>query len=162
MAKIPDWGVAFLQGRHYAVLATLDEDGTPHLTPVWYLFRDAQLFVAAGSTSRKVRNVMARPTATLLVDVRRPGAERWVSGVGPVAIVRGEESQRLNRAIQERYLTPEALGDPGVGPVFAAADDVTLCLRPATWRSWSVEALDEQFFGGVLGAMPEKWFLPPD
>jgi hypothetical protein len=30
----------FLNGRHYATLATLNEDGSIHLTPVWYLFED--------------------------------------------------------------------------------------------------------------------------
>ena len=27
------------------MLATLDADGGPHLTPVWYLFREGQMFV---------------------------------------------------------------------------------------------------------------------
>ena len=45
---------------------------------------------------------------------------------------------------------------------FAAADDVTLCIRPTAWRSWSAADLDAQLFGGVLGASPEKWFRPVD
>ena len=43
---------------------TTNEDGSPHLTPIWYLFRDEQLFVGAPSSTRKVRNAAARPTAT--------------------------------------------------------------------------------------------------
>jgi hypothetical protein len=39
---------------------------------------------------------------------------------------------------------------------------VTLCIRPTTWRSWSAADLDAQFFGGLLGASPEKWFRPVD
>jgi hypothetical protein len=109
-----------------------------------------------------VRNAVARPTATLLIDVRRPGDERWVSGAGPVTILRGDESRELNAAIQERYLTAEALADPRVGPLFAAVDDVTVCIRPTTWRSWAVADVDAQFFGGVLSATPEKWFRPVD
>ena len=162
MAELTDWGRKLIEGRHYATLATQDADGSLHLTPVWYLYRDGQLYVGANSASRKVRNAIARPTASLVVDVRIPGGERWVSGLGPVTILRGAESQKINAAIQERYLTPEALRDPRIGPVFAAADDVTLCIRPERWRSWAGADLDAQFFGGILGTAPERWFRPVD
>jgi PPOX class probable F420-dependent enzyme len=162
MAELTEWARSLLQGRHYATLATQDADGSLHLTPVWYLYGGGELFVGAPSWSRKVRNAVARPTASLVVDVRRPGAERWVSGAGPVTILRGEESRRLNAAIQERYLTAEALRDPRVGPGFAAADDVTMRIGPVRWRSWAAADLDAQFFGGILSATPEKWFLPVD
>src|SRR3989442_11683939 len=85
MGNLTDWARALLEGRHYATLATQDDDGSLHLTPVWYLFRDQRLFV----------------------DVLRPGAERWVSGCGPVTILRGDEAREINAAIQARYLTTE-------------------------------------------------------
>jgi PPOX class probable F420-dependent enzyme len=162
MAGLTGWARALLEGRHYAMLATIDADGSLHQTPVWYLFRDEQLYVGCPSSSRKARNVMARPIASLVVDVRKPGAERWVAGSGPVTIIRDDQSRKLVRAIQERYLTTEALADPRIGPGFAAADDVTLALRPAKWRSWSSGDLDAQHFGGLLRASPEKWFRPVD
>ena len=162
MAGLSDWARTLLEGRHYAVLATQDSDGSLHQTPVWYLLRDNLLFVGCPSSSRKARNVAARPTASLVVDVRKPGAECWVAGTGPVTMLRGEESQKIVRAIQERYLTAEALADPRIGPGFAAADDMTLAIRPAKWRSWRAADLDAQFFGGLLSATPEKWFRPVD
>jgi F420H(2)-dependent biliverdin reductase len=162
MAALTDWARTLLEGRHYAMLGTQNADGSSHLTPVWYLFRDQQLFVASFSNSRKVKNVEARPMASLVVDVRRPGAERWVSGAGPVRILRGDESRTLVAAIHERYLTAAALADPRVGPAFAGMDDVTLCIRPSTWRSFASADLDAQFFGGILSATPEKWFRPVD
>jgi PPOX class probable F420-dependent enzyme len=162
MAALTDWARTLLEGRHYATLATQNADGSSHLTPVWYLFRDQQLFVASFSKSRKVKNVEARPTASLLIDLRTPGSERWVSGAGPVTLLRGDASRSMVAAIQERYLTAAALADPKVGPAFAGMDDVTLCIRPSTWRSFASADLDAQFFGGVLGASPEKWFRPVD
>jgi nitroimidazol reductase NimA-like FMN-containing flavoprotein (pyridoxamine 5'-phosphate oxidase superfamily) len=125
---------------------------------VWYVFKDEHLFVASASFSRKVKNLVARPHASLLVEVRTPGRERWVSGSGPVTILRGPESQAINAAVQQRYLTPEAINHPQIGPGFAAADDVTLRITPSTWRSWASEEVDAQFFGGLLSATPEKWF----
>jgi PPOX class probable F420-dependent enzyme len=162
MAGLSDWARRLLEERHHATLATLDADAAIHLTPVWYLFRDDQLFVASYSMTRKVRNVAARPTASVVVDVRSPGTERWVSGSGPVTILRGEESRTIVAAIHERYLTPEALNDPRVGPAFAAVDDVALCIRPDTWRSWAATDVDAQFFGGILTASPERWFRTLD
>lgn len=162
MAGLSDWARALLEGRHYATLATLDDDGSPHLTPIWYVFRDEQFFVGASSSSRKVRNAIARPTATLVIDVRKPGRERWIAGSGPVTIVRGDESRKINAVIQERYLTQEAMRDPRIGPAFAAVDDVTLCIRSSKWRSWAAADVDAKFFGGILTATPERWFRPVD
>ena len=162
MAALSDWARTLLDERHYAVLATLDADGSMHQTPVWYIFRDNQLFVGTSSFSRKYRNVAARPMASLVVDVRTPGKERWVSGSGPVTILRGDESRAIVASIQQRYLTAEALSDPNIGTIFAGADDVTLCIRPAAWRSWAATDLDAQFFGGLLAASPDKWFRPLD
>jgi PPOX class probable F420-dependent enzyme len=162
MARLSQWARELLESRRHAVLATQNEDGSIHQTPVWYLFRDEQLFVGSASSSRKVKNITARPTASLVVDVRTPGRERWVSGAGPVTIVRGKESQTINAAIQQRYLTAEALSHPQIGPGFAAGDDVTLAIAPAVWRSWASADLDAQYFGGILSATPEKWFRPVD
>jgi PPOX class probable F420-dependent enzyme len=162
MAGFPDWAEGFLAERRVATLGTQDEDGSLHLTPVWYVFQDGQFFVGSPSTSLKARNAAARPKASVMVEVRKPGAERWVSGAGPVTIVRGDEARKVVAAIQQRYLTEEALRDPRVGPGFAAADDVALAIRPAKWRSWAAADLDARFFGGILSKDPQKWFRPID
>jgi PPOX class probable F420-dependent enzyme len=163
MAQLNDSMRAFLNGRHYATLATRNADGSMHLTPVWYLFEDDRLFVETAAADRKVRNILARPAASLLVDSRRqPGAERWVSAAGAAEVIRGERSTALNAKIQRRYLTPAGLEEPRVGPVLAAASEVTIGLTPHTWRAFDLKRFDEQFFGGILGRTPERWFLPLD
>ena len=104
----------------------------------------------------------ARPNASLVVDVRKPGSEKWVSAVGKTTILGADESRQINLEIHKRYLTPEALQDPRIGPTFAAADDVTISIAPVKWRSWEAKDVDVQFFGGTLTATPERWFLPVD
>jgi PPOX class probable F420-dependent enzyme len=163
MSQLSDSMREFLNGRHYATLATLNEDGSIHLTPVWYLFEDECLFVETAASDRKGRNILARPAASLLVDSRRkPGSERWVSASGTAAIIGGERSKEINAKIQQRYLPKAGLEDPRVGPVFAAAGEVTIGLTPHSWRSWELKSLDAQVFGGILGQTPEQWFLPVD
>ena len=151
-----------LNGRHYATLATHNEDGSIHTTPVWYVFENGNLYVGSPSHSRKARNVAARPNATMLVDIRRPGNESWVSASGHAETIRGDDSRTINSRIFNRYLTREAISDPRIGPAFTVANDITIFLVPESWRSWSSKDVDEQFFGGILAGNPEKWFRPVD
>jgi PPOX class probable F420-dependent enzyme len=160
MAELSDELRAFLTERRYAVLATYDADGGIHLTPIWFLFDDDQFWFESFSGSRKVANLQRNPSAAVVVDAREPGRERWVSASGTVEILSGDEAQEINARIRQRYLTSEALADERIEPVFALADDVTLTLTPSAWRSWDSRGLDEQFFGGILGVEPQRWFLP--
>ena len=150
-----------LEGRYIATLGTENADGTIHLTAVWYLFEGGDLFVATSSTTRKARNAVARPKASLMVDVRTPGAERGVTAAGIVEVISGDQSRRINHNIHSRYLSADAMFDPQVGPVFASFDDVTLRLKPVSWTTWDMAALDAQAFGGRLSATP-GYLLPLD
>lgn len=162
MTALNDVIQEILVARHYATLATHNTDGSIHTTPVWYLFENEKFYVDAESSSRKTRNVTARSNATILVDIRQPGTERWIYASGRVEILRGDISREINSKIFSRYLTQEALNDPRIGPAFAAANDITICLVPEKWRSWSSKDVDDQFFGGIMSSAAEKWFLPVD
>jgi PPOX class probable F420-dependent enzyme len=153
---------ALLAETRYAVLATHDPEGTIHLTPVWFLFDDGRFYFESFSASRKVKNLQENPSASVVIDGRQPGKESWVSAAGTADILTGNEALTTNADIRRRYLKQAALDDARIEPVFAAADDVTIRLTPTRWRSWAAKALDEQFFGGILGATPEQWFLPVD
>ena len=150
-----------IRGRYIATFGTENSDGSIHLTAVWYLFDAGSLYVATSSRTQKARNVAARPRASLMVDVRRPGAERGVTAAGRVEVISGEQSQEINRHIHSRYLSAAAISDPHVGPVFASFDDVTLRLTPVSWTSWDMAVLDAQAFGGRLGKTP-GYMLPLD
>ena len=160
MSDLTDAHRELLAERRYAVLATHDTDGTIHLTPVWFLFEGDRFYVESSSASRKIENLRQRPSASITVDVRQPGLDRWVSASGTTDILEGNEAATINASIIQRYLTQEAIADSRIGPAFAASDDVTIRLTPAGWRSWSAQDLDERYFGGILGQTPERWFLP--
>jgi len=141
---------SFLGERRYAVLATHDPDGGIHLTPIWFLFEEDRFHFASSSRSRKVKNVKRSASASVVVDAREPGRDRWVSASGPIEILRDGEAQKINARIRRRYLAPEALDGP-IEAELAASDDVTLSLAPTAWRSWAVEIGES-----------ERWFLPVD
>jgi PPOX class probable F420-dependent enzyme len=150
MGELTDQVRSFLGQRRYAVLATHDPDGGIRLTPIWFLFEDDRFFFASSSGSRTVQNVERTIRASVVVDAREPGRERWVSTSGPGEILRDGEAQSINARIRRRYLAPKALD----GPIEAAlreSDDVTLRLTPTAWRSWTAPIVDspEELFQAV-------------
>src|SRR3954463_13358666 len=136
MGKLTDELRSFLGARRYAVLATHDRHGGIHLTPIWFLFEDDCFYFASSSGSRKVKNVERNFSASVVVDAREPGRERWASASGLVDVLRDGEAQSINARIRRGYLASEALDGP-IEAALAASDDVTLSLAPEVWRSWA-------------------------
>jgi PPOX class probable F420-dependent enzyme len=151
VAELTDKLRSFLAERRYAVLATHDPDGGIRLTPIWFLFEDDRFYFASSSRSHKVKNIERSSAASVVVDAREPGRERWVSASGPVEILRDGEAQSINAHIRRRYLAANALNGP-IEDALAASDDVTLRLRPTAWRSWTAPIVDS----------PERSFLAVD
>ncbi len=60
---------AFLQELHFAVLATLNQDGTPQLTTMWYLLEDDGTILMNTKVGRlKERNVRRDPRISICVE----------------------------------------------------------------------------------------------
>jgi nitroimidazol reductase NimA-like FMN-containing flavoprotein (pyridoxamine 5'-phosphate oxidase superfamily) len=137
-------------GRFIASLGTENEDGSIHITAVWYLYDGRCFYVATSSRSRKARNVAARPKASLMVDIRKPVTERGVVALCTIDVIAGESSKQINARIHRRYMSEAALADPRAGGTMAAMDDVTLRLTPTGWYAWDMRTLDDAFFGGSM------------
>jgi len=66
---------AFLDEERTVICATNGQDGFPHLMPLWYVMRDADLWAWTFTKSQKVRNVERDPRATLQVEAGSEYAE---------------------------------------------------------------------------------------
>jgi PPOX class probable F420-dependent enzyme len=148
-----------LDARHVASLASENPDGSIHMVAVWYWFDEGTLFVATSSRSRKARNLQARPKVSLMIDARDPAASCGINLAGTAQILTGDTSRKRNDEIHRRYLSPAALADPKVGPVFAAWDDVTIQITPASVIYWDMREADRQFFGSAMENNP-TYLLP--
>jgi PPOX class probable F420-dependent enzyme len=148
-----------LKGRHIASIATESSNGSIHMVAVWYWFDGASIYVATSSRSRKARNLQATPKVTLMIDSRDPAASFGVTISGTARILSGEESQKKNKEIHTKYLSPAALADARVGPVFAGWDDVTIQVMPESVISWDMREADRQVFGGAFESNP-GYLLP--
>ena len=94
----------FLADTRHAVIATNSIDGPPQLSPVWYLYRDGNVYAGIDSGSAKFRNLRLDPRVSLCVDGAYPDA-RYVVVYGTVECVEEGSSWRdeIIRAISVRY-----------------------------------------------------------
>jgi PPOX class probable F420-dependent enzyme len=160
MASLADVVVRqLLDGRHIASLATENPDSSIHMVAVWYWFDGTHVWVATSSRSRKARNLQSNPKVSLMIDARDPAASYGVTIAGTAEILSGDVSRKRNMEIHRKYLSEAALADTRVGPVFAAWDDVTIQIAPASVIAWDMRQADRQFFGGVLEKNP-TYLLP--
>ena len=58
----------FLQERHFAVLATINQDGTPQLTTMWYLFENDMIVMNTKAGRVKERNLRRDPRISVCFE----------------------------------------------------------------------------------------------
>ncbi|MDG6983328.1 MAG: PPOX class F420-dependent oxidoreductase [Nitrososphaerota archaeon] len=117
MAPFDPKAKEFLNGVHFARLATIRKGGSPHLTPIWYMYVDGKLIVNTTPQRVKFHNVKRDPRVALLVDDGYPyivveGKARVASERDPKKDIEtlairytGEEKGR--KAARERYWKTE-------------------------------------------------------
>ena len=88
MIGLSEAGIEFATERHLATLTTLRADGSPHVVPVGFTWRDGVARVITSGTSVKAANA-ARGGRAVLCQV--DGA-RWLSLEGPARVLRDAES----------------------------------------------------------------------
>jgi PPOX class probable F420-dependent enzyme len=68
----------FLEAPRYAVLATVNRDGSPHLTEMWYGVREGELFFNTTEERHKTQNLARDARVSLLVSEKK-GNPIWRS-----------------------------------------------------------------------------------
>ncbi len=97
----PPQAERFLHGRHIAVLTTINTDGTPLQTPVWYLYQDGLFYIRTSSKSAKARNIRRDPRVSLCVQDERP-PYRGVTVKGTASVQ--PEEPALSARMSRNYL----------------------------------------------------------
>ncbi len=160
MASLLDAQVRrLLGGRYIASFATQNPNGSVHIVAVWFWFDGTDVYVATSSRSRKARNLQRNPQVSLMIDSRDPAASYGVTVAGTAHLLSGESSRKYNAEIHRKYLSEAAIADPKVGPVFAAWDDVTVRLAPASLITWDMRQADQHVFTGAFKNNP-SYLLP--
>ncbi len=66
MTEIPESHRDLLDGQ-FATLATIDDEGLPQLTVVWFLHEDGELRFSLNTARAKTANLRARPECSVLL-----------------------------------------------------------------------------------------------
>jgi PPOX class probable F420-dependent enzyme len=66
--KLTPKALEFLEGRHFGKLGTVMKDGSPHVTPVWYMLDDGKLIVNTTKERVKYFNIRRDNRVCFLVD----------------------------------------------------------------------------------------------
>jgi len=94
----------FLRGKHFGKLATIRKDGSPHVTPMWYMLEDGKLFVNTTTSRVKYYNIRRDPRVSFLVDDGYP----YVMIQGRARVAEERDANRDIEALAIRYNGEEA------------------------------------------------------
>lgn len=92
-----------------ARLASIDDNGYPHVTPIWFLWHQGRFFMTSYSTRAHVQRCIKNPRAGLVIDVEDPLRQdgerpnRQVRVIGN-ATVAEDHSYAWTRRIRGRYI----------------------------------------------------------
>jgi PPOX class probable F420-dependent enzyme len=102
----------YLLDDQVATLATIDDEGFPQLTEVWFLYDDGELKVSVNTSRHKARYLKQRPECSLLLlDLKNPYRYLEVRGR---ARVEPDEDRAFAEKVGAKYGTDLASYDqPG-------------------------------------------------
>jgi len=117
MVKFEPKAETFLKGVHFAKIATLKKNGSPHVTPIWYMYEEGKLIVNTTTDRVKYHNLRRDPRVAFLVDDGYPyvlveGKARIASERDPkrdieTLAIRYTGEERGRKAARERYWKQE-------------------------------------------------------
>jgi PPOX class probable F420-dependent enzyme len=144
-----------LATRSRAAVATLNADGSVHLSYVIFLWEDDRFYCETSSVTRKARNLADRPTASFLLDGRAStGQTVMLEAEGTGRVVVGADAESINLRLREKYIR-EAMDE--VNEVWSGLDDVAMEITPLRWRSWSGGALASATNERISTSWEEIW-----
>ena len=131
-----------LAQRVTATVGTLNEDGSVHLAYVIFLHEDGKLYFETSLVTRKARNVVSRPQATLLVQgSASTGRNLMVAAEGTARVIEGSDAQAINHRLRGKYMKDDALD--AIDRVWGPVDDIAIEVTPVRWRSFTDDLLIE-------------------
>jgi PPOX class probable F420-dependent enzyme len=124
---LSDWAREFLREDHVAVVSTLNTDGSPQVTTIWYLLQvDGTLIMSTPGRTQKVKNLRRDPRIAVCVGDER----RSVSLYGMVTI--SSDQNVIRRDLEQltaRYVKEEAARVPALS-LFLQEGRVALHVKP--------------------------------
>ena len=103
----PERQAEFLAIMPNAIVATVYPDGTPQLTPNWYLWTGEAFWVSTAERTVKTRNLRRDPRIVLCID--DPASGDYVQVTGRAEIIDGEAAREPTLELCRKYMADEAV-----------------------------------------------------
>jgi len=116
-----------------AHLATIDHDGFPHVTPLWFIWADGAFYLTSIFDRPHLRRLAANPRAAICVDVEEPERDdgqrpnRQVRAIGTAEMSADDDGLWTGR-ITDKYVSGPAAASMHAARV--ADQRVVIRLKP--------------------------------
>lgn len=126
----------FLDGKEIALLATVQPDGAPLATPMWFLHDPSAVTMISVEGTQKVRNLRRDPRVCVVAEAGGGGADiRGVALHGRAEFLAdGPERRALVERFHQKYPRLQGLWGGRTMP----PDRVMFRLVPARTRTWGL------------------------
>ena len=133
----PEEQTAFLRDHRKAALATVDQDGFPHIVAMGYVARDGAIYMTSYAKAQKVVNVRRNPHVGLMIETGDRYSEfRGLMIRGRCEVI--EDPAQVDMVMKESARRQSATGatPPPSGAITSAPKRVVLKVTPEKIASW--------------------------
>jgi PPOX class probable F420-dependent enzyme len=123
--KLSKQVLEFLDGKHFGKLGTVMKDGSPHVTPIWYMVEEGKLFINTTTSRVKYFNIKRDSRVCFLVDDGYP----YVIVFGWARIATERDGKKDIEALAIRY-TGEEQGRKSAREMYWKQPRVTIEITP--------------------------------
>ena len=97
--------IEFLKKEKILHLATIDNQNTPHIVPVWYLYSARKIYVGTNTRTQKVKNIKVHKKVSFCIDVGVSAPNIFgVMGKGTAKLLKERSTiNRIAKRILLRY-----------------------------------------------------------
>ena len=130
-----DEQAALLQEPLKAALATLDQDGFPHVVAMNFLAKDGAIYMTSYAKAQKVLNIRRNPKVAVMIETGQEyAAFRGVMIRGRCEII--EDPALVETAMREMAAKPRRTAASPSGAIASAPKRVVLKIVPEKIASW--------------------------
>jgi PPOX class probable F420-dependent enzyme len=140
----PEEQAAFFREQRKAALATLDQDGFPHVVAMNYFAKDGAFYMTSYAKAQKIVNIRRNPKAALMIEAGDSYAElRGVMVRGRCEIIEGADAVRATFAAMAEARGTSPSRPSGAGD--SAPKRVVLKIVPEKITSWDHRKLGGKY-----------------
>jgi nitroimidazol reductase NimA-like FMN-containing flavoprotein (pyridoxamine 5'-phosphate oxidase superfamily) len=132
MVKFSKAEERFLNRNELGRLATLSQDGMPHVVPVCYIYHAGNLLIAIDYETKKYQNLLANKKVAFVVDVYRPRMYGVLIQGKAKIVEAGPEFQEAYRLFHKKFSWVRA--DP-----WKEGEAPFIIIEPNKKTSWNLD-----------------------